>query len=218
MVSPAGSGAPGRPTGPTGGTQHRRRLPVGVAGKELIRIAIARTACLVYSRAVADNVIGTWIRGSRKARNWNQTQVGLMLGVSQVRVSQWETGKLAPTAEELRKLEIAFAERAPVASPDAAVAASEAASHTAPPRRPQASGGCQTTPAGDPVEGRREAGSSVGMTTNRALPERAPEVGELVQVRSRRDDPNLFQAPFRAGIKIDAYRARRAADLESGRG
>ncbi len=36
-----------------------------------------------------------------------------MLSVSQVRVSQWETGKVAPSAAELRQLEIAFDETAP---------------------------------------------------------------------------------------------------------
>ncbi len=49
--------------------------------------------------------IGSWIRACRKARGWNQTQVGEMLGVSQGRVSAYETGKDVPTAEELRTLE-----------------------------------------------------------------------------------------------------------------
>jgi type I restriction enzyme M protein len=53
-----------------------------------------------------------WIRDSRKAKGWTQTQVGLMLGVSQARVSQWETGKDSPGDDELSQLEIAFGEPA----------------------------------------------------------------------------------------------------------
>ena len=39
-----------------------------------------------------------------------------MLGVSQVQVSHWETGKASPDAEELRQLEIAFGDTAPDAT------------------------------------------------------------------------------------------------------
>ena len=57
---------------------------------------------------MAGNSIGSWIRESRKAKNWTQAQVGAMLGVPQARVSQWETGKHPLGDGELRQLEIAF--------------------------------------------------------------------------------------------------------------
>ncbi len=91
-----------------------------------------------------NNAIGSWIRASRKAQDWNQTQVGEMLGVSQVRVSAYETGKHVPTAEEIRTLEIAFDDTAPEAgTPDAetpaqpkAKAGLRARRERAPARRP----------------------------------------------------------------------------------
>ncbi len=60
--------------------------------------------------------LGSWIRRGRKSRRWTQAAVGKMLGVSQARVSLWETGKDKPDGEELRQLEIAFREEAPTAA------------------------------------------------------------------------------------------------------
>ena len=75
---------------------------------------------------MSDNWIGSWIRESRKVCNWNQTQVGQVVGVSQVRVSQWETGKSTPNDEELRMLEIAFNQKVPgVPTPTAEEPAAE---------------------------------------------------------------------------------------------
>ena len=51
--------------------------------------------------------IGSWNRNLREARNWSQTQVGPMLGVSQASVSHWETGKAMPGDQEIRQLEVA---------------------------------------------------------------------------------------------------------------
>ncbi len=57
---------------------------------------------------MAGTEIGSWIRDSRKAKNWTQAQVGTMLGVPQAQVSQWETGKQSVGDGERRQLEIAF--------------------------------------------------------------------------------------------------------------
>ncbi len=237
-------------------------------------VSIAVLDTLPYDYSMSDGGIGSWIRDARKARRWNQTQVGMMLGVSQVRVSQWETGNDAPSAEELRNLEIAFDET--FTGEVAVEAPASAATSTG------STGSQQTIAASADGVGSRTTFSPGRMAT-RALPERDPEVGELVQVRSRRwlveevvepavpgqtalvrlacadddaqgqalnvfwnvepdrrileeegwgdlaargfdpprrfgaflhtlrwncvtaTDPNLFQAPFRAGIKIDAY-------------
>lgn len=47
---------------------------------------------------------GDWIRQERKARGWNQTELGERLGVSQVQVSQWETGKSQPSPHQEAQL------------------------------------------------------------------------------------------------------------------
>ncbi len=89
---------------------------------------------------MSDNRIGSWIRDSRTARNWNQAQVGRILGVPRGRVSQWETGKHTPTEEELRSLEVVFEKTAPAASsPEAETAA--ASPQTVPNRPAEAPAG-----------------------------------------------------------------------------
>ncbi len=213
---------------------------------------------LSYDYRMSDRKIGFWIRDLRQAMNWNQTQVGVMLGVSQVRVSQWENGQVIPEDDELCQLEIAFGKSRSEAGIDGDAPSSSA-------------------------HGRSLGTSGVDEEGAKRFPERLPEVGELVQLRSRRwlvdevvepevpgqsalvrlacadddaqgqaldvfwdleldrrileqegwgdlarrgfdppqrfgaflhtlrwscvtaTDPNLFQSPFRAGIKIDAY-------------
>ncbi|MBE0618854.1 MAG: N-6 DNA methylase, partial [Proteobacteria bacterium] len=47
---------------------------------------------------------GQWIRARRKAKKWSQTRLGAVLGVTQVTVSLWETGKREPDAKQLEQL------------------------------------------------------------------------------------------------------------------
>jgi len=49
--------------------------------------------------------LGQWIRSRRKTLGLNQAELGERLGLSQMQVSQWETGKLEPSAEHRRQLE-----------------------------------------------------------------------------------------------------------------
>ena len=48
--------------------------------------------------------IGEWIRGKRKVAGLSQAKLGVAVGVSQVKVSLWETGKQEPREDELAKL------------------------------------------------------------------------------------------------------------------
>ena len=48
-----------------------------------------------------------WIRDGRKGAGWSQSELGAKVGVSQMQVSLWETGKASPTGEQetsLRKV------------------------------------------------------------------------------------------------------------------
>lgn len=54
-----------------------------------------------------------WIRTGRKALGLSQGALGEKLGVSQVQVSQWETGKSAPSPEQEVKLKKLFGNSAP---------------------------------------------------------------------------------------------------------
>ncbi len=63
-----------------------------------------------------------WIRQGRKGLGLSQGVLGEKLGVNQVQVSQWETGKATPTSEQTAKLAELFGNPAPAAEaqPDAA--------------------------------------------------------------------------------------------------
>ncbi|MCP3963943.1 MAG: type I restriction-modification system subunit M [bacterium] len=87
---------------------------------------------------MSSNRVGVWIRDSRKAQGWNQTQVGTIVGVSQGRVSQWERGQTSPSDEELRILEVVFRESPPAPANSAAEPGlSRPASKTPQPVRPR---------------------------------------------------------------------------------
>ena len=49
-----------------------------------------------------------WIRNGRKIAGWSQAELGKKVSVSQVQVSQWETGKAEPTAGQLERLRKLF--------------------------------------------------------------------------------------------------------------
>ncbi|MHB8764901.1 MAG: N-6 DNA methylase [Deferrisomatales bacterium] len=53
------------------------------------------------------------IRHGRKTRGWSQAALGERVGVSQVQVSLWETGKASPSPEQLARLEAMLGEGAP---------------------------------------------------------------------------------------------------------
>lgn len=62
---------------------------------------------------------GTWISNGRKALGLSQAELAATLGAKQSTVSQWETGKKAPTVadtEALRALFGAAAATAPAAT------------------------------------------------------------------------------------------------------
>ena len=56
-----------------------------------------------------------WIRQGRKAAGWSQAELGKKVSVSQVQVSQWETGKAEPTISQVERLGKLLG--APMASP-----------------------------------------------------------------------------------------------------
>ena len=49
--------------------------------------------------------LGQRIAKARRRLDWNQTELGQELGVSQAQISNWETGKQQPSTEELTRLE-----------------------------------------------------------------------------------------------------------------
>ena len=51
-----------------------------------------------------------WIRSGRKTAGWSQAELGKKVSVSQVQVSQWETGKAEPTVGQLGRLRKLFGE------------------------------------------------------------------------------------------------------------
>jgi type I restriction enzyme M protein len=51
-----------------------------------------------------------WIRNGRKTAGWSQAELGKKVSVSQVQVSQWETGKVEPTVGQLGRLRKLFGE------------------------------------------------------------------------------------------------------------
>jgi type I restriction enzyme M protein len=51
-----------------------------------------------------------WIRNGRKTAGWSQAELGKKVSVSQVQVSQWETGKAEPTVGQLGRLRKLFGE------------------------------------------------------------------------------------------------------------
>ena len=56
---------------------------------------------------------GQWLKAARKEAGLSQTKLGVLIGVSQVKVSQWETGKAEPTDEQVRMLQEALGDDAP---------------------------------------------------------------------------------------------------------
>ena len=54
--------------------------------------------------------ISEWIKAERKKQRWSQTKLGDQIGVSQVQVSLWETGKQEPRPEQLEKLRAVLGE------------------------------------------------------------------------------------------------------------
>ena len=75
-----------------------------------------------------------WIREARKAAGWSQGRLGEKVGVSQVQVSQWETGKSAPTPEQEKSIRKLL--RVPGAAPAADGTAAPRPSSPAEPARP----------------------------------------------------------------------------------
>jgi type I restriction enzyme M protein len=51
-----------------------------------------------------------WIRNGRKTSGWSQAELGKKVSVSQVQISQWETGKAEPTGGQLALLRKFFGE------------------------------------------------------------------------------------------------------------
>lgn len=47
-----------------------------------------------------------WIRNGRRGNGWSQADLGKQMGVSQVQVSLWETGKAVPTADQIARLQL----------------------------------------------------------------------------------------------------------------
>ena len=54
------------------------------------------------------NSLGSWIREERKAGKMNQTELGELVGASQVDISKWETGKRLPDEATVASLEELF--------------------------------------------------------------------------------------------------------------
>lgn len=230
-----------------------------------------------------DNYLGEWIRSNRKRLKLTQARLASLTGASPVRVSNWERGYLPPSDSFLKRLHWVFS-KSIIPLPEDITSDDddflddfEDGNHA---RGPHGRRYPKRKPFGP---GTRARFMHLNNDPNSpALPERAPEEGELVQVRSRqwlveevrpgetradirvrlsctdddalgqalevfweceidrkildherwRDlarhgfdrpelfaaflhtlrwncvtatDPNLFQAPFRAGIQIDAF-------------
>jgi type I restriction enzyme M protein len=60
-----------------------------------------------------------WIREGRKALGLSQGKLGEKIGVTQVQVSQWETGKAEPSSEQAERLKELFGNPAPTTEPAA---------------------------------------------------------------------------------------------------
>ena len=58
-----------------------------------------------------------WIRTGRKALGLSQGALGEKIGVTQVQVSQWETGKAEPSSEQAERLKELFGNSAPRTEP-----------------------------------------------------------------------------------------------------
>ena len=92
--------------------------------------------------------IGEWLKTARKEAGLSQTKLGALVGVSQVKVSQWETGKAEPTDDQVKMLQETLGGNA---SPAAGSPASPAPRRRGRPRKasvkaPQAPGQQPGTP------------------------------------------------------------------------
>ncbi len=69
---------------------------------------------VTYDCSMSNNRVGTWVRESRKARGWNQTQVGTMAGVSRKPAEVGGTANPAnPAHQDTGLLGLRFGSRSP---------------------------------------------------------------------------------------------------------
>jgi transcriptional regulator with XRE-family HTH domain len=93
-----------------------------------------------------------WIREGRKAAGWSQAELGTKVGVGQVQVSLWETGKARPTAEQERELRKSLRVAEPVPTPTPVVVRKQAQAAIVPP--------AAEPPAPNPLVSPRKTNSS----------------------------------------------------------